>query len=203
MRFLSMNSTFYRLIVRFWDMVKLNVLWVIFSLPIVTIGASTVAAYSVTLRMVDDSEGDVAKQFINSFKENWRQGIFLGIMSTAACYFVYLNLEFFNKLETSPITFLFAAIIISFLSLLYLTYAFPLCARYHNSLIGILKNSSAIALRYFVRTFALWLVIVVLILLFMFNTTLMFFGALIGPVSIFLTVSGFASKFFKEIEAEV
>ena len=38
--------------------------------------------------------------------------------------------------------------------------------------------------------------------LFRFNSTTTFFGFLIGPVCMMLTVSGFAMRFFKEIEKE-
>ena len=45
MRLLSIEGPVYPLMVRLWDLVKLNFLWLVFSLPIVTIGASTVAAH--------------------------------------------------------------------------------------------------------------------------------------------------------------
>ena len=58
MKFFSTDSPLYRFLTRLWDMIKLNFLWLIFSLPVVTFGAATVAAYSVTLKMVDEREGD-------------------------------------------------------------------------------------------------------------------------------------------------
>ena len=39
------------------DMVLLNLLWLLCSLPVVTIGASTVALYTVTLRYPEDDSG--------------------------------------------------------------------------------------------------------------------------------------------------
>lgn len=201
-RIFSLNSPLYRFAVRLWDIVKLNILWLVFSLPIVTIGASTVAAYSVTLKMVEDQEGDIGKQFIKGFKENIKQGMILGIITLVLAYLVYLNFEIFNKIEGSPMIALVAAIIIAFFGLAYMTYAYALCARYENTLIGTLQNASAISMRYFLRTFFLWVIIAVLIVLFMFNTTLMFIGFLIGPSSVFLTVSSFAMKAFKQIDKE-
>jgi uncharacterized membrane protein YesL len=41
-------------------MIKLNFLWLLFSLPVVTIGASTAAAFTITLKMVDEREGYIA-----------------------------------------------------------------------------------------------------------------------------------------------
>jgi len=81
-------------------------------------------------------------------------------------------------------------------------YAFPLSARYENTLIGTLKNSVNVATRYFLRTLFLVAILVVEVVIFLFNTTTLFFGILIGPACIMLTISGFASRFFKEIEKE-
>jgi uncharacterized membrane protein YesL len=169
-------------------------------MPIVTIGSATVAAYSVTLKMVKDYEGKVVKQFIEAFKRDWKKGMPLGLIALGAAYFAYLNIEFFNKMNGNPIIFLLAAILIIFFSLVYLTYAFALCARYQNTVLNTLKNSAAITYKYFGKTLVLWFVVAVLAVLFMFNTTLLFFGLLIGPVSIFLTVSGFARKNFDELD---
>ena len=54
MKFFSVDGALYKFLSRLWDMVKLNFMWLLFSLPVVTVGAATVAAYSVTLKMVDE-----------------------------------------------------------------------------------------------------------------------------------------------------
>ena len=51
------------------DMVLLNLLWLLCSLPVVTIGASTVALYTVTLRYPEDDSG-LAKLFFLAFRNN-------------------------------------------------------------------------------------------------------------------------------------
>ena len=81
-------------------------------------------------------------------------------------------------------------------------YAFPLSARYENTLIGTLKNSVNIATRYFARTLLLVAILAVEVIVFIFNYMTLFFGLLIGPACIMLTISGFALHFFKEIEKE-
>jgi len=203
MQLFKVESPIYRFLSRFWDLVKLNALWLLFSLPIITIGAATVAAYGVTLKMADEHEGHVGRQFVQGFKDNWKQGIPLGIIGMVVSYLVYLNLELFNKVPGNPIMFLFAAIIIGFVGLLHLTYAFPLSARYHNTLFRTLRNSSELVVQFFLKTMFLWVIIAILMVLFMFNNTLLFFGIIIGPVSLMLTISGFASRFFSEIEVQV
>jgi hypothetical protein len=75
-------------------------------------------------------------------------------------------------------------------------------ARYENTTFGTLKTSYDIATRYFLRTLLLAFLIALEIVLFQWNYTLMFIGALIGPGTIALTVSSFAIRFFREIEKE-
>lgn len=202
MKFFSVDGALYKFISRLWDMIKLNFLWLLFSLPIVTCGAATVAAYSVTLKMVDETEGYVGRQFIKAFKENLKQGIPLGLLAIFCSYVVYLDFELFNKLEGNPIIFSIFGIVAIFIFGMAFIYAFPLSARYENTLLGTLKNSIKIAIRYFVRTIFLVVILAIEVFIFMFNTTTLFFGILIGPACIMLTISGFAIYFFRQIEKE-
>ena len=140
MKFFSTDSPLYRFLTRLWDMIKLNFLWLVFSLPVVTMGAATVAAYSVTLKMVDEREGYVGRQFIKAFKENWKQGIPLGLIFLAAVYAAYLDFELFNKLPNNPVIFLIAGIVTIFFIVMIFLYAFPLSARYENTLPATMKT---------------------------------------------------------------
>lgn len=177
-------------------------MWLLFSLPIVTVGAATVAAYTVTLKMVDEQEGYVARQFVKAFKENWRQGIPMGLLALVCSYAVYLDFELQRVTEGDSTMFLIFGIIAAFVFGMSFIYAFPLSARYENTLIGTLKNSVNIATRYFLRTLLLAAVLAVEVIIFIFNYTTMLIGVLIGPACIMLTISGFALRFFKEIEKE-
>ncbi len=51
------NNPVWRFMGKVADMFFLTVLWVVFSLPIITIGASTKALYYVTLKMAGGKEG--------------------------------------------------------------------------------------------------------------------------------------------------
>lgn len=202
MKLFSVDGSLYKFLSRLWDIVKLNLLWLIFSLPIVTMGAATVAAYTVTLKMVDDTEGYVGRQFIKGFKENWKQGIPMGLLGMLCAYVVYLDFQLFEVVEGNPIIFLIFGIVAVFVFGVSFIYAFPLSARYENTLFATLKNSANISARYFVRTIALVAVLALEILLILYNYTTLFVGFLIGPACMMLTISGFAIHFFRQIEKE-
>lgn len=63
MKFFSVDSPLYRFLSKLLDVIRLNFLWILFSIPLVTIGASTVAALSVALKMADDEEGYIGRSF--------------------------------------------------------------------------------------------------------------------------------------------
>lgn len=200
MKLLNIDGKFYAFLDMFWNVLKLNFLWLIFSLPVVTIGCSTVAAYSVTLKMVEKRDAKVGQQFLQAFRENWKQGLPMGLIVLLVSYSVFMNWQLFQAVEGNPILFLLFAILLGAAALSHFTYAFALTARYHNSIVQTFRNSAAISRKYFLHTLLLWLILSLLTFLFLFNQTLLFIGILIGPTSMFLTVSGFAVKFFGEIE---
>ena len=57
------DNPVWRFIGKFWDVLVVNLLWIICSIPIVTIGASTTAMYYVTLRLDRDEDGYTIRSF--------------------------------------------------------------------------------------------------------------------------------------------
>lgn len=202
MKFFDIDGPLYRFLSTFLNVLKVNVLLVIFSLPIITIGPALIAAFSVCLKMTDDSEGYVGRQFIKAFRSNLKQGIPLGLLFLFCCYVVYLDFEINRAMPEGSIMLIIFGILACFVFGMSFIYAFALSARYENTLVNTLKNSVNIASRYFVQTIFLVAIIVIEVLLFKFNSTTLFFGILIGPTCIIFTISGFAMKFFRTIEAE-
>lgn len=197
MSFFSAEGAFYKFLSRFWDMVKLNFLWVIFSIPVITMGAATVAAHSVALKMIDDQEGYVARQFWKSFKENIRQGTILGIINLVCIYSLYLDFQL-----TDNLAFLIVGIIAAFLFFSAFVYAYPLMARYENTVLGTIKNSMRITMRYLVRTVLMLAILITEWFVFNMSKATMLIGFLIGFGVVILTISGFAMSFFRTIEKE-
>lgn len=202
MKFFSVDSPLYRFLNRLWDVIQLNFFWLLCSIPIVTIGASTAAAFHVCMKMVDDEEGYISREFFKGLKENWKQGTVVGLLTILAAYAVYLDIQIFEAVEGNPIGFLIVAILSGFLFFLCLIYAFPLLTRYRNTLIGTLKNSFTIARRYFLRTIFLAFILMIEVLLWLYNTTMLFIGFFIGPACIMFTIAGIALRIFQVIEKE-
>ena len=183
-------------------MFKLNLMWLFCSLPIVTMGAATTAAYTITLKMVEDQEGYIAGPFWEEFKRNLKKGSILGIILLVALYAIYLDFQLFRAATQYNVLFLVVGVLAVFLLFMHMIYAFPLLARYENSVINTLRNSYAIAAKYLGRTAFLAVLLLLEMCIIFWNMTTIFLGVLFGPACIILTISGFARQFFVLVERE-
>lgn len=200
MKFFSVDSPFYKFISKLWDIVQLNFLWLLCCIPVVTAGASTVAACSVALKMAEDTEGYIARSFFKAFRENLKKGIPLGLLTLVAAYAVYLDFQFWNATES--VGFLIMGMIAAVVFIMGLLYAYPLMARYENTFMKTLKNSYDISVKYFLRTLMMVFILALEIVLFLWNTTLMLIGLFVGPAILIYTVCAFAIRLFRLIEKE-
>ncbi len=200
MKLFNIDSGFYKFISRFFDLVKLNFLWLLFCLPVITIGASTTAAYGVALKMVDDEESYIARSFVREFKRNFKQGTVLGLIFIVATYAIYLDYEINRISEDGSIPLIVIGILSAFIYVSAMLYSFPLLARYENSVIGTIQNSMEISRRYFGRTLLITGVLVVEFVVFNFNSILQGIGFFFGGAFGIFTVAAFAKRIFQEIE---
>ncbi len=200
MGFFSVDGKLYRFLSRFWDVLRLNFCWLLFSLPIVTIGASTTAAFSLGLRMADETETYIFGPFFKAFKENFKKGTLIGILNLVYFYAMYLDFQLFNAVEGNPIIFLIVGIVGTFIGVCGFLYAYALTARYENTIMNTLRNSFDITIRYFGRSLVTVLVCLVLYVIFNWNTLMLLFFALMGPACIIYTISATALYVFRDIE---
>ncbi|MCI9297401.1 MAG: YesL family protein [Lachnospiraceae bacterium] len=128
---------------RIADFIILNVLWVICSIPIITIGASTTALYTVMLKIVKNEEGYIARDFFKAFRENFKQ--------STAIWLVFLLLGIILIVDYSALV-LMPERVAGILRVLFLimgvllisgaVYAFALQARFVNTVKNTLKNAA-------------------------------------------------------------
>ena len=198
----NQNSKLIKSVNKIIDLIWLNFLWVIFSLPLITIGASNCAAFSVTLKMVDDEEGYIARSFIKAFRQNFKQATIMWCITAPLLYLAYLIWQVVLKADSTEYFFLLilGAILYTALLIVFNLYTYPLIARYENSLKNMIKNSLGICLTYFGRT------VLILALLFLegaiifWNRWTILAGLFFGPEFMIFTISGIAKKIFLQIE---
>lgn len=141
------ESKLYRALENLGNIFWLNVLFIVFSIPIVTIGASATALYDVMLRIVRKEEGTVTNGFIKAFKQNFRQATIQWMLVVLAGVVLYGELIYITNFEGAIVNFymiLFA--VEGVLVALTLPFLFPLTARYQNTVWNTFKNSLLLAI---------------------------------------------------------
>ena len=189
---------------RIVNLLILNFYWIVGCLPVVTAGASTIAAFSVTLKMAEDRESpEITRQFWSAWVKNLKHGIPLTLLLAALCYSVWMDFQLFNKLEDNPIGFLLLGILLIFLIVLHFLYVFALEARYENGFWASLKNSRRIFVRFFLRSMSLIGILVLQYLLFLYVApVLTYIGIFIGPILAIYTAGQIAMPIFRRLEQD-
>lgn len=115
------------------DLVYLTLLWILFSLPIVTLGAATTAIYRSAQNLLED-EGQLTRVFILSFKRNFKKSTILWLMVLVTGVILSADVYFFSQINTdwSKIMAL-SSLIFMFLLIMLAIYMFNMISRFENT----------------------------------------------------------------------
>lgn len=154
----SMDNLFFRTMGKFVDLVWLNVLTLVFSLPIITAGASFTAMYAVTLRMARNEEGGITRGFINAFKDNIKNSTKVWIVMLAFIIFYALDINLIaqgilSEMGEYRIVVEVAVALVIYIFAMVIDYIFPLLARYDASIRDTVKNAFKLVIAFFPRSF--------------------------------------------------
>ena len=143
MKIIDPNSPFLQALGKLSDIVFCNIMFVIFSLPIFTIGASYAALCNCMQKLIEDKEDDlVARDFWRAFKVNFKQATAIWLL----CLLVILILVAFYFAAGSVIDILGRGYLLPYFLLVFLflcgfQYVFPIQARYKLRIRDTLKNA--------------------------------------------------------------
>lgn len=178
----------------------LHILWLMCSLPIITIGASTTALCYSCMKL-HNKDGYVTKNFFHSFKENFVQATILFLL-----FLLIGELLVFNLITGSQIgTVLgklsrFGALVLLIPYGMTLLYAFAIQAKFVNPVGKTLKYAFGVALKYFGDTFQMALIVAGVLVL---NTTTIvfvnFITLSIGVGVMMYVLSIYYNKIFSKI----
>ncbi len=147
--FFSIDGKGFRFFSTVSELVILNLLWLLCCMPVVTIGASTTALYTVLIRMVKKEDSYIVKGFFSSFRKNFRQATLIWLILLAVLGILYFDFYFSSHapIEGAQILFIPFAAITAVLVLVTI-YVFPIQAVFQNTVWKTLKNSLYMALAY-------------------------------------------------------
>ncbi len=177
-----------RILNRIGDILILHFLWLLCSLPIVTIGASTTALYYTAMKAVKYEDGYVARRFFKSFKENFRQSTIIWLIMLFAGFLCGWYLSYSIETHNSVLT-MFSTILTCVYSFI-LIYVFPLQSKFDNKITVTIRNAFLLSVKNFPWTL-LMIVVLGLIGLFSYFYTIVLFIVVICGAGVYGYLTAF------------
>lgn len=137
---LQKDGRFVKVLNRIADLVGLNLLAILFCIPIITIGASITAVYGCIFRIQEKREGYLTKDFWKLFKECFRSSTIIYLVGAAVVAMLYLDYQIFatdSRLDILQVLVVAGGILVTEI----FTYAFPMESYFENSLKATVKNA--------------------------------------------------------------
>lgn len=193
-----------RFLARLVDLVILNVITILYSLPLITAGGALTAMNYVLLHLYREDESYVLRMFRKSFRENFRQGIPEGLLVLAAAAITVVDMMALHGSESRTATLMMIVItVIAVMIFVTSVYMFALQSRYENTVGQTILNAARLAVTYLPRTAGMaviWL-IWIMILVFLYKAASLFF-LIFG-----LTLPGYLctmlyNRVFEDLESE-
>ena len=152
-KFFNMDSPIMRFMTKVADIMILNLLFIITSLPVVTIGASMTALYYVSMKLVRDEEGGIVRSYFHSFRVNFRQATIFWLGTVLVMGVLIADLLILARID-SPIAAAMntGILIIGIAILMILQYLFPLIAKFDAGLLQTLKNACLMSMAHLPKT---------------------------------------------------
>lgn len=150
----SPDSKTMQIISRITDLIVLNIIFLITSLPLFTIGSAITALYTMCFRLMREEYSGVVKSYFSAFKSNFKQASAIwGLFLAAAVPAVYYLTQFLS-LQNSLRYFSGVFILILALCLMAVSYVFPWISQFENSTMQALKNALILSISHLPRTCA-------------------------------------------------
>ena len=200
------ENPFIQFLVRVGDLMILNLLFILCSLPVVTLGASLTALHRVTQNMLFEQEEPLLKAFFRAFRQNFRQStlawlVELVVIVSLVCD-VLLVMAYFDGGLAKAMYILVAVLAILVAGVF--SYLMPLIARYENGMRQQVYNAVVLAIIKLPKTVLLMLlnllpVILLLISVPVFVQTLIFW-VIIGFAFVSFLTSSILKPVFQQLE---
>ncbi len=161
-RIFNMENPFWSFLNKMADVVVLELLWLLTSLPIITIGASSSAFWHCLLRLVRDEEGSISRDFFRAFRESLRTGTIVWLIQLAVILILLADLWLSWQMKNDTGVFLLGVfLVLAVFAALLSLFLYPLAGRFDFGWKKVLGNSVFLTLRHLPHAVCMLLILVV------------------------------------------
>ena len=141
-RFFDSENPVMRFLSRLVDLAVLNIVTVVYSIPLVTFGGAMAAMNYVLLHLVRGDETYVIRMFRKSFGDNFRQGVPEGLLVILIAVITAVDMWALHGSESRLLTVMMIIITIAAVFIFVTAvYMFALQSRYENTVKGTIVNA--------------------------------------------------------------
>ena len=141
-RLFGMDSPLMVALMKIGDLLCLSVLWLVFSLPIFTIGASSTALYAAVFYCLRRNEAGVWKHFWKAFRENFKRSTLAWLIELLVLAVLMLDAAVFRSIKLSGGAMgklYWAALLLEAVALTWTAYVAAYAARVNGTVGDILR----------------------------------------------------------------
>lgn len=145
----NIESPLMGFLMKTFDCICLSVLWILFSLPVITMGASSAALYTAVRRCLKRDEGHLLRTFLNAFRENLKRATLCWLIILALLALLTLDAAVFRGLLTAGgfMGSLYWVILLLFcVAVTWAFYVCAYCARCEGTVKEVLRISALLML---------------------------------------------------------
>ncbi|HYE81507.1 MAG TPA: YesL family protein [Clostridia bacterium] len=161
----STEGIIYRIMTIIYQLVILNLLWCVASIPVITIGASTTALFYVVGKIVRKEEVHEFRDYIKGFRDNFKQATIIWLILCAAYLMIFANFSFLEQYSRMGGLMLAIQLPVLVQVIIVTVFVFPLLSRYESRTIEIIKTSWILGIRHIFSCIASLAIIAVAVIL--------------------------------------
>ena len=154
MNIFSNDGWFSRIFGSIGDIIIVNILFIICSIPVFTMGASMSAMYYTLLKKQRTGEnGGVVKLFFKGFKDNFKKSTIAWILFLLIAFVFSLDFNLFGKGGPQENKLMYYTSVIFFILICFIAiYLFPVISAFENTLKNLILQSIYMAAKNFIFT---------------------------------------------------
>ena len=146
--FLSNDSAFGRTMTKIGIMIGANLIFVFFSLPVVTMGAAWAALLHVMFKVLRGTETlNPFKLFWQGLKQNWKQATIVWLIVLGIAALAWVDVRFLLLMGGAMVKFRYAVYAVGAALLIGVIYVYPTMVAFSNRLTVLFRNALYFAFR--------------------------------------------------------
>lgn len=180
MNFFVIDSPVMRFLGRVGDILLLNIVFVVTSIPVITIGTALSALYTVAMKLVRGEDPAIIKEYLKAYKRNFKPATICWLIMAVIGVLLFVDFRLVAVFSGTAYTVmrLLLAMILGIWLLTFL-YLFPYIARFDNTIFNSMKNALFLSVAHIPSTLMMLGVAIGLLIITLFTSKTFVIGTIL------------------------